>query len=78
MEQWEKMEQDRSQWRKLIHVDIEFFQNSRVQYAAYERLVRKGEKGRATGSQSHHVNCEIRGKLCFSIAGLKSHLRKYV
>ena len=25
---------------------------------------------------SHHVNCEIFGKLCLSIAGLKRHERK--
>ena len=75
-DQWEKMASDRSKWRKLIHERIESFENSRIQYSAYERLIRKGEQGPAPGQQSHHANCDICGKLCLSLAGLKSHLRK--
>ena len=55
---------------------IESFENSRMQYSAYKRLIRKGEQGPAPGPQSHHTNCAICGKLCLSLAGLKSHLRK--
>ena len=76
VEQWEKMASDRSKWRKLIHESIESFENSRMQYSAYERLIRKGEQGPAPGPQGHHANCDICGKLGQSLAGLKSHLRK--
>ena len=69
MDQWEK-------WRKLIHESIESFENSRMQYSTYKRLIRKGEQGPAPGPQSHHANCDICGKFCLSLAGLKSHLRK--
>ena len=61
--QWEKMALDRSQWCKLIHVSIESFENSHVQYATYKWSVRKGKQGPAAGSQSHYINCEICGKL---------------
>ena len=71
-----KMASDRSKWRKLIHESIESFENSRMQYNAYKRLIRKGEQGPTPGPQSHHANCDICGKLCLSLAGLKSHLRK--
>ena len=47
-----------------------------MQYSAYKRLIRKGEQGPAPGPQGHHANCDICGKLCLSLAGLKSHLRK--
>ena len=47
-----------------------------MQYSAYKRLILKGEQGQAPGPQSHHANCDICGKLCLSLAGLKSHLRK--
>ena len=43
---------------------------------AYKRWIRKGEQGPASGPQSHHANCDICRKLCLSLAGLKSHLRK--
>ena len=76
VDQWEKMASDRSKWRKLIHECIESFENSRMQYSAYKSLIRKGELGPAPGPQSHHANCDICGKLCLSLAGLKSHLRK--
>ena len=62
---------------ETIHESIESFENSRMQYIAYKRLIRKGEQGPAPGSQSHHANCDICGKLCLSFAGLKSHLRKW-
>ena len=48
-----------------------------MQYSAYKRLIHKGEQGPAPGPQRHHGNCDIYGKLCLSLAGLKSHLRKY-
>ena len=76
VDQWGKMVSDRSKWRKLIHESIESFENSRMQYSAYKRLIRKGEQGPAPGPQSHHANCDICGKLCPSLAVLKSHLRK--
>ena len=47
-----------------------------MQYSTYKRLIRKGKQGPAPGPQSHHVNCDICGKLCLSLADLKSHLRK--
>ena len=72
MDQWEKMASDRSKMRKLIHESIESYENSRMQYSAYKRLIRKGEQG----PQCHHANGEICGKLCLSLASLKSHLRK--
>ena len=56
---------------------IESFENNRVQYSAYKRLIRKGGQGPAPGPQSHHANCDICRKLCQSLACLKSHLRKY-
>ena len=56
--------------RKLIRVGIEAFENSRVQYVAYKRSVRKGEQGPASGLQSQYVNSEKCGKLFSSIAGL--------
>ena len=77
VDQWGKMALDRSKWRKLTHKGIESFENSRMQYNAYKRLIGKGEQGPAPGPQSHHANCDIYGKLCLSLAGLKSHLRKY-
>ena len=76
VEQWEKMATDRSKWQKLIHESIESFDNSRMQNSAYKRLICKGEQGPAPGPQNHHANCNICGKLCLSLAGLKSHLRK--
>ena len=71
-----KMASDRSKWRKLIHESIESFENSRMQYSAYKRLIHKGEQGVTLGPQNHHANCDICGKLCLSLADLKSHLRK--
>ena len=59
-----------------IYISIESFENSRMQYSAYKHLIRKGEQGPAPGPQSHHANSDISGKLCLSLAGLKSHLRK--
>ena len=47
-----------------------------MQYSTYKRLICTGEQGPAPGPQSHHVNHDICGKLCLSLAGLKSHLRK--
>ena len=47
-----------------------------MQYSAYKHLICKGEEGPEPGQQSHHANCDICGKLCLSLAGLKSHLRK--
>ena len=76
VDQWEKMASDRSKWRKLIHESIESFENNRIQYSAYKRLIRKGKQGPAPGPQSHQANCDICGNLCLSLAGLKSHLRK--
>ena len=76
VDQWEKMASDRSSCRKLIHESIESFENSRMQYSAYKRLIRKGEQGPASAPQSHHANCDICGKLCLSLVDLKSHLRK--
>lgn len=64
VDQWEVMKLDRSQWPKLIHDGIESVEYSRVQYAAFKRSFRKGEQGPAPGSQSHHVNCDVCGKLC--------------
>ena len=75
-DQWEKMASDRSKWRKLIHKSIESFENSRMLYSAYKCLIRKGEQGPALGPQNHHGNCDICGKLCLSLAGLKNHMRK--
>ena len=72
VDQWEKMASDRSKWWKLIHESIESFDSSRMQYSTYKRLIRKGEQG----PQSHHANYDICGKLCLSLADLKSHLRK--
>ena len=77
VDQWEKMASDRSKWRKLIQESIESFENSRMQYSANKRLIRKGEQGPASSPQSHHANCDVCGKLCLSFAGLNSHLRKY-
>ena len=77
VDQWEKMASDRSKWRKLIHESVESFDNSRMQYSAYKRLIHKGKQGQALGQQSHHANCDIWGKLCLSLAGLKSHLSKW-
>ena len=76
VDQWEKMASDRSKWRKLIHESIESFENSRMQHSAYKRLIGKDEQGQAPGPQSHHANCNIRGKICLSLAGLKIHLHK--
>ena len=52
VDQWEEMASDRSKWRKLIHESIESFENSRMQYSAYKRLIRKGEQDPAPGPQS--------------------------
>ena len=76
IDQWEKMVSDRSKWRKLIHASIESFENSRMQYSAYKRMIRKGKQGPVAGPQSHPANCDICGKLCLSLVGLKSHLPK--
>ena len=77
VDQWEKMASDRSKWRKLVHESIESFENNRIQYSAYKHLIRKGEQDPAPSLQSRHANCDIYEKLCLSLAGLKSHLRKY-
>ena len=71
-----KMASDRSNWRKLIHESIESFGNSRMPYSAYKCLIHRGKQDPAPGSQSHHANCDICGKLYLSLAGLKTHLRK--
>ena len=76
VDQWGKMASDRSKWRKLIHESIESFENRCIQYSAHKRLIRKGEQSPAAGPQSHHANWDIWGKLCLSLAGLKSHMRK--
>ena len=78
VDQWEKMALDRSQRCKLIHVGIETFENSRVQYVVYKRSVRKGRYKdqhqiyKATMSTVKYV------KNCFSLAGLKSQMCKHV
>ena len=64
LDQWGKMASDRSERLKLIHESIESCENSRMQYSAYKRLIRKGEQGPGPGPQSHHANCDICGKLC--------------
>ena len=61
--QWEKMALDRSQWCKLIIVGIESFENSCVQYAPCKQSICKGKQGPAPGPPSHHINCEMCGKL---------------
>ena len=76
MDQWEEMASNGIKWLKLIHESIESFENSRIQYSAYKRLIRKGERGPAPAAQSDHPNSDICGKLCLSVACLKSHLRK--
>ena len=54
-----KMASDRSNWTKLIHESMESFENSRMQYSTYKRLIRKGEQGptprSAPALQSHHA-----------------------
>ena len=50
-----------SKWLKLIHESIESFVNIRMQYSAYKRLIRKGERGPALAAQSHHPNSDICG-----------------
>ena len=77
VDQWEKMASDKSKRRKLIHESIESFENSRMQYSAYKHLIRIDEQGPALGPQSHHANWDICGKLCLSLAGLKSHRCKW-
>ena len=47
-----------------------------MQYSVYKHLIRKGEQGPAPDPQSHLANCDICGKLCLSLAGLKNHLHK--
>ena len=76
VDQWGKMASDRSMWRKLIHESIEYFENSLMHFSACKRLIHKGELGPAPGPQSHHANRDICEKLCLSLAGIKSHLRK--
>ena len=76
VDQWKEMASDRSKWWKRIHESMESFENSRMQYSAYKRLIRKGEQGPAPSPQSHHAYCNICGKLCLFLAGPKSHLRK--
>ena len=61
VDQWAKMASDRSKCWKMIHESIESFENGRMQYSAYKRLIRKGEQGPAPGPQSHHANCDICG-----------------
>ena len=63
VDQWEKMASDRSKWWKLIQETIESFENSRMQFSAYKRLIHKGEQGPALGPQSHHANYDIYGKI---------------
>ena len=74
VDQWEEMASDKSKWRKLIHASKESFKNSHMQYSAYKRVIHKGEQCPGSGAQSHHANCDICGKLCLSLADLKSHL----
>ena len=114
VDQWEEMASDRSKWWKLIHESISSFENSRMLYSAYKRLIRKGEQAPALDpkvttltvtyvencaylllvSKVISVNvqnlsctkimslqnktdrlCQFCGKICRSLAGLKSHLR---
>ena len=76
MDHWVEMASYRSKLQKLIHGSTESFEKSRMQYSAYKRLIRRGEQGPVPGPQSHHASCDICGKLCLSLPGLKSHLRK--
>ena len=57
----------------ILYINIYVFC---MQYSTYKRLIRKGEQDPTPGPQSHHVNCDMCGKLCLSLAGLKSHRRK--
>ena len=60
----------------IYHESIESFDNSSMQHSVYKRLIRKSEQGPAPCPQSHRGNCDVCGKLCLSLAGLKSYLRK--
>ena len=50
VDHYEEMASDRSKWRILIHESIGSFENSRMQYSAYKRLIRNGELSPAPGS----------------------------
>ena len=70
VDQWEKMASDRNKWQSVIHESVESFENIRMQYSDYKRLIRKGKQGPAPGPQSRHANCNICGRLCLSLASL--------
>ena len=74
---WETVAQDRKKWRKTIHLRSKAFENSRVKYASFKCSVRKGEQAPAPCSSSRHVTCDVCGKLCLSLTGVKSHLHKH-
>lgn len=73
---WEKEATNRSTWRKITTLGVEKFEASRIQHCSYKRAVRKGQCAVPAEGVSRFV-CEVCGRICLSLAGLKSHKRRH-
>ena len=77
VESWEEMAADRPNWRKATHEGVNLFEKERIQYESYKRSVRKRELTVAPKEVKGIRKCEICGRICLSLAGLKSHMRSH-
>lgn len=77
VENWELLAADRGKWRKLVYKGVNSFENGRIQHESYKRSIRKKEQIAAPCGENISISCEICGRTCLSLAGLKSHLRSH-
>ena len=70
---WENKAQDRTTWRKTIHVGLLTAEENRIMKAKEARVQRKA----AESSLANALPCPHCGRLCKSKAGLRSHLRSH-
>ena len=72
---WEELAADGKQWRKSTHEGVILFERNRVQHALFKRSIRKRELTAAP--KAGNRECEICGRLCLSLAGYRSHMRRH-
>ena len=77
VEDWEKMTENRSVWRKVIYDGCKGFEARRVDHSIVKRALRKQDASNIPDSfQTEHV-CDICSRACLSKAGLVSHMRSH-
>ena len=76
LDNWENIALDRLAWRKLIYRGVENFEKSRQEHEKLKRSLRKFEKPQLPTSLKT-FNCNICFRICLSLAGYKSHMRKH-